>query len=111
MLIDTFEPSQSMVVTFATKTPSKGWGEFNRGQYSNPTLDQLLDTAAHQVDATQREATLRQAQAIMINDVAVIPLLRPMNIEALRTTLDHAPRADGFVFAADVHPADAKPAP
>ncbi len=110
MLMDTFEPSQAMVLTFATKTPSKGWGEFNRGRYSNPDLDQLLDKAAHQVDPIQREATLRQAQAIVINDVAVVPLLRPLNIEAMRTALVHAPRADGFVFAADVHPA-AKAAP
>ncbi len=111
MLPDTAEPGQALALSFGTHNEVKARGGLNRGQYSNPALDDLLDTATHQVDATQREATLRQAVALVGNDVAWIPLFRPLNIEAMRIGLDHTPRADGFVFAADVHPAAAKATP
>ncbi len=106
MLADTGEPSESLLGGFATTDAAKGWGIINRGQYSNPTFDQLLDTSTHQVDPVQREATLRKAEAIFTNDdVAWIPLLRPLNIEAMKAGIDHPARADGFIFAADVNPA------
>ena len=108
MLPDTGEPGQAMVLSFATTNAANGRGGLNRGQYSNPALDKLLDIAAHEVDPRKREATLRQAIDIAVTDVAWIPLVRPLNTEAMRVALDHTPRDDGFVFAQDVHPATAK---
>jgi ABC-type transport system substrate-binding protein len=75
---------------------------FNRGQYSDKTFDTLLQAAQTDIDPTRREATLRQAMRRLMDTVAFFPLLHPLNIEAMRAGLDHAPRADGFVFAADV---------
>ncbi len=103
MLADTAEPSQAMFDSFASHKADQGWGAINRGQYSNTTFDNLLEESTHQVDPAQREVTLRKAEEIFTNtDVAWIPLLRPLNIEAMKIGLDHTPRSDGFIFAADV---------
>jgi peptide/nickel transport system substrate-binding protein len=104
MLMDTAEPGQALSDSFSTPEPGK-IGGFNRGQYSNPAFDALLETAAHQVDPVQREATLRQAVHVIGTDIPFIPLLRPLNIEAMRAGLAHAARNDGFIFAASVHTA------
>ncbi len=105
MLNDTEEPSQAMMQMFATQNAAKGWGIMNRGQFDDGGFDQLLEAAERQVDPAAREATLRRAEDMLTTHVAWIPLLRPLNIEAMRATLDHAPRGDGYVLAADVHPA------
>jgi peptide/nickel transport system substrate-binding protein len=96
------EPSAPLAATFATPGPERDWGVFNRGQYSDKAFDALLEAAQTEIDPTRREATLRQATRRLMDTVGFFPLLHPLNIEAMRAGLDHAPRADGFVFAADV---------
>ena len=91
-----------MVATFATQSSAKGWGVINRGQYSSPVVDESVEAAAHELDPKKGEALLRKAIDTSIHDVAWIPLLRPLNIEAMRAGLDHAPRSDGYIMAADV---------
>ena len=102
MLVDTGEPSATMLTTFATQGPARG--TFNRGQYSNPDFDALVDAAQREIDPGRRAATLDRATAILAHDVAVIPVLRPLNIEGMRAGLDHTPRGDGVVSAAAIRP-------
>jgi peptide/nickel transport system substrate-binding protein len=96
------EPSAPLAATFATPGPERDWGVFNRSQYSDKTFDALLEAAQTEIDPIRRETTLRQATRRLMDTVAFFPLLHPLNIEAMRAGLDHTPRADGFVFAADV---------
>ena len=102
MLVEAGEPSAALAATFATPNTTRGWGTFNRGQYSDPEFDALLESAQTDVDPAKREATLLRATEKLTNDFGFYPLLHPLNIEAMRVTLSHTPRADGYIFAADI---------
>ena len=60
-------------------------GGVNAGQYSNPTLDQLLDQARHTVDAKQQLPILYKIQEIVTTDVPVILLYYRDSIGAVNT--------------------------
>lgn len=46
----------------------------NRGHYCNPQFEALMDAAQPMRDRAQRNAKLREAEAVMIGDAPVIPL-------------------------------------
>ncbi len=48
--------------------------EYNYGGYSNPTLDALLDKAAVEQDAAKSLQMYQQAEQMLVDDAAVIPL-------------------------------------
>jgi oligopeptide transport system substrate-binding protein len=50
-----------------------GFG-YNDGAYSNPRYDALLDASSREPDAARRYALLAQAEAVLDQDVAAIPL-------------------------------------
>ncbi len=47
----------------------------NYGQYTNPAYDALLDQSSKEADVAKRGALLHQAEATMLGDTAVLPLL------------------------------------
>ena len=106
-LVDMGDPSTPLISNSATYGGANGWGSSNRGRYSNPKLDTLLERAQLPIDPAAREALLREATRIVIADDAFIPVFRPMNIEAMRKAFIHQPATEGYVFAADVHPSGA----
>jgi peptide/nickel transport system substrate-binding protein len=91
----------------ATYDREKGYGASNRGKYSNPELDRLLDQAMQELDDTKREALLQQATKVAFDDVAILPIHIQKNAWAMRSTLTHTPRADELTRAQDVRPAAA----
>jgi peptide/nickel transport system substrate-binding protein len=106
-LVDMGDPSTPLISNSATYGGANGWGSSNRGRYSNPKLDTLLQRAQLQIDPTARQALLREATRIVIDDEAFIPVFRPMNIEAMRKEFTHQSATEGYVFAAEVHPGGA----
>ncbi|MBN1161415.1 MAG: peptide ABC transporter substrate-binding protein [Dehalococcoidales bacterium] len=48
--------------------------EYNYGEYSNPTLDALLDLAATELDVETSLAMYRQAEQMLVDDAAVLSL-------------------------------------
>src|SRR4029077_3984445 len=68
---------------------SKGWR--NLGGYSNPKLDALLEKARREIDRDTRGALYKQAEAMMIEDMPVIPAFCS-NVHNLMTT-----KVRGFV--------------
>jgi peptide/nickel transport system substrate-binding protein len=101
---DTPEPSIVLISQFATPDAARGRGAFNRGGYSNPEFDSILEKALTTMDRDQREKLLIRATGIEVGDHATVPLHHQFNIEAMTTHIRHAPRADGHVLAADVTP-------
>lgn len=91
----------------ATADREKGYGASNRGKYSNPELDRLLDQAMQELEDTKREALLQQATKVAFDDVAILPIHIQKNAWAMRSTLTHTPRADELTRAQDVRPAAA----
>jgi peptide/nickel transport system substrate-binding protein len=61
----------------------------NRGHYSNPRLDLLLDDAAQSQDAAQRRADYVEAQQILANDLPAINLWYQDSIVVHNRRLTH----------------------
>lgn len=89
----------------ATVNAEKGWGASNRGRYSNPEVDRLLDASMTELDEAKRQEMVLQAQRIAAEDVGVIPIHIQTNIWAMRRGFTHEARADEATRAQDVRPA------
>jgi peptide/nickel transport system substrate-binding protein len=101
----TGEASSPLRALIATVNAQAGMGTANRGRYSNPRVDQLLQQALTTVDDRRREQLLQEASEVAINDVAIIPLHYQINVWALRRGLTYPARADEFTLAQNVRPA------
>jgi len=102
---DTGEASNSLRALVATVNPATGWGHANRGRYSNPRLDALLERALATIDDEARDRLLQQASEIAIADVGVVPLYFEIAVWAFRKDLAYSARADGFTLATGAVPA------
>ncbi|WP_426958882.1 ABC transporter substrate-binding protein [Muricoccus radiodurans] len=89
----------------ATVSAERGWGASNRGRYSNPEVDRLLEQSLTELDEAKREELVIRAQRIAAEDVAVIPIHIQTNIWATRRGLVHEARADELTRGQDVRPA------
>ncbi len=79
-----------------------GMGQYNAGGYANPEVDALIEKAARTVDMAAREKLVRQASALAMEDVALIPLHTQYSISAGRAGLTYTPRADEGTLAMNV---------
>ena len=100
--------SHPMRNIIGTVSREKGWGSSNRGRYSNPRLDALLDQSLVELDEEKREKMLQDIQRMAAEDVAIIPLHIQTNIWAMRRGLQHSARVDELTRAQDVRPAAAR---
>jgi len=98
------EASNPLRSLLATYNAARGWGGSNRGRYANPAMDEKLDEALRTLDDGRREAILREATAIAMDDVGIIPIHLQRNIWAMRRGLRHEARADELTRAQDVRP-------
>ncbi|MGE0225162.1 MAG: ABC transporter substrate-binding protein [Acetobacteraceae bacterium] len=89
----------------ATWDPKRGLGTANRGRYSNPALDALIDKAMTIMDDGEREKVVQDAMRMAIADVPVIHLHLQKNIWATRKGLTYEPRVDESTLAMGVKPA------
>ncbi|HYC45786.1 MAG TPA: ABC transporter substrate-binding protein [Burkholderiales bacterium] len=96
---DTAEASSPLKALLATYSKEKGMGSSNRGRYSNPKMDALLEQALATVDDTKREKLLQQATELAMSDVGIIPLYHQENLWATRRGITYTPRADERTFA------------
>ncbi|WP_246541425.1 hypothetical protein [Collimonas antrihumi] len=87
-----------------TTNPDTGWGSWNWGKYTNPKLDQLVQSSLASVDQKQREDFARQGAVVALNDYALIPPYHQYATWALRKGLKYKPRTDEFTFAHQFHP-------
>ena len=92
-------PLKSLVHTY---DKSRGFGASNRGRYSNPEVDKLIEDALATVDDAKRQDMLAKATELAIEDVAVIPLHYQVNTWATRKGLKYRARTDEATLAMDV---------
>ena len=88
----------------ATVNAEKGWGASNRGRYSNPEVDRLLEASLTELDEEKRQKLVLDAERIAAEDVAVIPIHIQTNIWAMRRGLRHDARNDELSRGQDVRP-------
>lgn len=73
-----------LVNVVATYDRTRLTGSFNRSGYSNAELDALIVRAGNTMDDAAREALLKQAVAMAMDDVAIIPLYQLTNFWVAR---------------------------
>jgi peptide/nickel transport system substrate-binding protein len=95
----TGEASSPLKSLLATFDPKKGWGPSNRGRYSNPELDKLLDQALRTVDTKQREKYLQEATEAGINDLGIIPLHYEVSTWAVKKGLAYKANTNQYTLA------------
>lgn len=101
----TGEASSPLRGLLATFDAASGLGASNRGRWSNPAFDAAMRSAMATTDDAGREALLRQATEIAMDDLGLIPLHHEMATWAMRRGYAHRPRTDQYTQAMDVAPA------
>jgi len=82
-----------------TPSSEKGYGAWNWGRYSNPTVDRLIGEALASVDQAKREALARDAMATAMREHAVIALHHQIASWAMKRELAYAARTDEYTLA------------
>lgn len=100
----TGEASSPLKALLATYNKDKGFGTANRGRYSNPKVDALLEEGLATVDGPKREALLQRATELAIADLGIIPLHFQVNLWATRNEIVYAPRTDENTLAHKFRP-------
>jgi len=95
----TGEVSSPLRSIVATINADKGMGTVNFGMYSNPKLDRMLEEGLRTVDDASREKLLRDAVAVAVSDVALIPIHHQVVTWATRAGLSYAARTDERTYA------------
>ncbi len=98
----TGEASSALKALLATYDKSKGLGAANRGRYSNPEVDKLIEAALAEVDDPKRAALLGKATDVAIGDLGIIPLHYQVNTWGARKGMSFTPRTDERTFAMEV---------
>jgi peptide/nickel transport system substrate-binding protein len=81
---------------------SRGTGAANRGRYSNPEVDKLVDQALVSVDDEKRADLLAKATDVAIGDLGIIPSHYQLNVWATRKGLKIVPRTDEYTAVTGV---------
>ncbi|MBL8698407.1 MAG: ABC transporter substrate-binding protein [Alphaproteobacteria bacterium] len=103
---DSGEPMSLIVYLLHTPVPAQGLGAGNRGRFSDPTLDRILDEAMVTMDEKAREPMLHRAAERGAGElVGVIPMYFPMSTWASRKGVVYPGRADERTVAMEVRPA------
>lgn len=89
----------------ATWNPARGLGTANRGRYSNPAIDALIDQGMATMDDTAREKIIQRTMKLAMDDVPVLQLHLQKNIWATRANLTYTPRVDEGTLAMGVREA------
>jgi peptide/nickel transport system substrate-binding protein len=101
----TGEMSSPLRALVATPDKAKGYGGTNAGRYSNPEMDAVIGKALATVDDDKREALLREASQMVIEDYGILPLHYEVTPWAFRKGLSFVPRVDQYTLALGVKPA------
>jgi len=73
-----------LTVLMGTRNKAKAIGTANRGRYSNPELDKLIEQGLVEMDAEKRATVVAKATEVAVEDMAVIPLYFLVNTWATR---------------------------
>jgi len=99
----TGEPSSPLKSLIHTYDKSRGFGSSNRGRYSNPAIDKIIEDALATVDDDKRAALLAKATEDAINDGAIIPLHYQVNTWAARAGISYIARTDEGTLAMGIN--------
>lgn len=84
---------------FHTRGQREGYGQVNRGAYSNPQVDALIIEADSTPDVQKRHETLQKVTEILMKDIPMIPVHYEQDIYAAHKSVKFTPRTDKFLWA------------
>jgi peptide/nickel transport system substrate-binding protein len=87
---------------FHTRNLKGGVGRINRGRYSNPAVDTLMNKASVVMDEEQRRAMWEKAWTMVIDDLAFLPLYQQEAIIATQKNVSLKPRFNEWLLAQEV---------
>ena len=95
------DPDMLRRVFHSQQLPPSG---FNRGHYSNPEVDRLIDLATTAVGDDERRHFYREAQKLIAEDAPYIPLWHRTNVIVAQRGVDgvHATPMGDFTWLKDV---------
>ena len=99
------EASNALRALLHTYDAGRGFGSANRARYSNPALDALIEKGMSTTNDDAREALLKQATRLAMEDVGMITLYQQKNIWGMKPNLRYTARADEATHAFSVYPA------
>jgi peptide/nickel transport system substrate-binding protein len=86
-----------------TPDDAAGFGDGNRGGFSDPALDKLIEAAIMRSDAG-RDAALQEAQKETVARLGMIPMYSEFTIAAARSGITYTPRMDQQLVAQGASP-------
>jgi peptide/nickel transport system substrate-binding protein len=93
-------PLKSLVMTH---DKSKGWGASNRGRFSAPDVDKVVEKALATIDDEKRAKLLQEATELAVGKYqAIIPLHYQVNTWATKAGLKYRARTDEDTLVMDV---------
>src|SRR5688572_4006236 len=101
---DTAEASSPLKALLATFNKEKGMGQANRGRYSNPKMDAVLEQALFTVDDAKRLKLFQEATELAVRDMGIIPLYHQVNLWGTRKGVVYTPRTDERTLAHEFRP-------
>ena len=90
----TGEASSPLKSLLHTYDKERGFGASNRGRYSNPEVDKLIEEALATIDDTKRADLLAKATEMAVEDGGIIPLHYQVNTWAGRKGIVYTARTD-----------------
>jgi peptide/nickel transport system substrate-binding protein len=99
-----FSPNPELLGMLETQihswNPQLGLGTANRGRFSNPEIDAIIQRARTTIDNEQRRALTQQATRMALRDqTALIPLYFQVNTWAMRRGITYEARTDEMTLA------------
>lgn len=95
----TGETSYSLRLLLCTPDATTGFGAANRGGYTNPAFDALVQQAVMTMDDGERRGLLEQASALAMADVAIAPICARRTTWAMKKGLRYEAQMDGATLA------------
>ncbi len=86
-------------VLLYSRNRKQGYGQANRGSYSNPQFDEWIDKADATSDMKKRHEYLQEATKIAAQDIPMIPVHYEQDIYAAKRNVTVVPRMDKFIWA------------
>ncbi|QPC85484.1 ABC transporter substrate-binding protein [Mesorhizobium sp. NBSH29] len=93
-------------VMFYSRGKKEGYGQVNRGSYSNPEVDALIDKADATSKLDERDGYLQDVTKILMKDIPMIPVHYEQDLYAAKKSVKLTPRADKFLWAYEIDVAE-----
>ena len=99
---DTGEHSNCVKSLLHTYDKDGGYGKSNRGRYSNPEVDRLLEEALVTVDPAKHNDLLVKSVEIGMNDLGIIPIHFQVSVWGTKKGLTYNGRTDAYTLPHEI---------